>query len=257
VNAPAASVPAVADYNGVMDAKEIRLENLRILVDEVGGQRRLALRAGVNPAYLSQIMSERTARTMGDDVARRLERGTDKPRGWMDVRHGAAAPYAVPPGATAAAAREVDDLAAQYGSGATARLGPVSSPMLRLPLISWVTAGQWREVVDNFQPGDAEQWVETTKRVGRSAFALRVRGDSMEPRCPDGAIIVVDPEREAVNGSLVVVRLQDDAEATFKRLVVEGGRRFLAPLNPRYPVIEIDGPAVICGVVRQVLIDLD
>jgi len=254
VNALAETTPDAADYNGTMDAKEIRLENLRLLIDEVGGQRRLALRAGVNPAYLSQIVSERTARTMGDDVARRLERGTDKPRGWMDVRH---APYGVPAGAATAAAREVDDLAAQYGSAAQARLAPVAAPMARVPLISWVTAGQWREVVDNFQPGDAEQWVETTKRVGHSAFALRVRGDSMEPRCPDGAVIVVDPEREAVNGSLVVVRLQDDAEATFKRLVIEGGRRFLAPLNPRYPVIEITGPAVVCGVVRQVLIDLD
>jgi SOS-response transcriptional repressor LexA len=156
----------------------------------------------------------------------------------------------------------VDDVAAQYGAragGAPApgELAPAPPFTSRLPVISWVTAGHWREAVDSFQPGDADAWVETTKRVGRSAFALRVRGDSMEPRCPDGAVIVVDPEREAVNGSLVVVRLDEDREATFKRLVIEGGRRFLAPLNPRYPVLEITGPATICGVVRQVLIDLD
>jgi len=251
------AAPVATDYNGPMDAKEIRLENLKLLILEVGGQRRLALRAGVNPAYLSQILSARTARKMGDDVARRLERGTDKSRGWMDVRHEPVPAYRVPQAAPAAGVREVDDLAAQYGSAARSQLRPLAEPRGRVPLISWVTAGQWREVVDNFQPGDAEQWVETTKRVGAAAFALRVRGDSMEPRCPDGATIIVDPERDAVNGSLVVVRLQDDAEATFKRLVIEGGRRFLAPLNPRYPVIEITGPAVICGVVRQVLIDLD
>jgi SOS-response transcriptional repressor LexA len=256
VTAPAASAPPATDYNGAMDAKEIRLVNLRVLIAEAGGQRQLARRTGVNPAYLSQILSERTARKMGDDVARRLERGTDKSRGWMDVLHEGPG-YHVPRPDEAGAVREVDDLAAGYGAGAQPQLSRAAPPMLRVPLISWVTAGQWREVVDNFQPGDAEQWIDTTKRVGASAFALRVRGDSMEPRCPDGAIIIVDPEREAVNGSLVVVRLQDDAEATFKRLVMEGGRRFLAPLNPRYPVIEITGPAVVCGVVRQVLIDLD
>jgi len=246
-------------FNQQMDAKEIRLRNLRELVAEAGGQRKLAARTGVNPAYLSQILSARTRRRMGDDVARRLEQGMKMPHGWMDVVHEgpAARPYRVPERPAAAGVREVDDVAAQYGSGRGGRLDAAPAVAGRVPLISWVTAGHWREVVDNFQPGDAERWIDTTKRVGRSAFALRVRGDSMEPRCPDGAVIVVDPEREAVNGSLVVVRLQDDAEATFKRLVIEGGRRFLAPLNPRYPVIEITGPAVVCGVVRQVLIDLD
>jgi len=109
----------------------------------------------------------------------------------------------------------------------------------------------------DFQAGDAESWVETTKRVGAAAFALKVVGDSMEPTCPNGAIIIVDPEREAKNGSLVVVRLTNDEAATFKKLVIEGGRRFLAPLNPRYPVLEATNPSTICGVVRQVLIDLD
>lgn len=243
-----------------MDAKEIRLRNLRRLIEEAGGQRRLASRGRVNPAYLSQILSERTRRSMGAEVARRLEQGMGKPHGWMDVLHdgpvGGTRPYRVPPPAPPDGVREVDDIAAAYGSGA-GRLEAGPGVSARVPLVSWVTAGRWCEAVDNFQPGDAEEWVDTTKRVGGGAFALRVRGDSMEPRCPDGAVIIVDPERDAVNGSLVVVRLQADAEATFKKLVVEGGRRFLAPLNPRYPVLEITGPAVICGVVRQILIDLD
>jgi SOS-response transcriptional repressor LexA len=247
-----------------MDAKEIRLRNLRELIREAGGQRKLAALARVNPAYLSQILSARTRRQMGDVVARRLEQGTGKPHGWMDTLHpgprAASRPYRVPERAAAAGVREVDDVSAQYGAGrggGAPELEPAPLGTARLPLVSWVTAGHWREVVDSFQPGDADDWVETTKRVGPSAFALRVRGDSMEPRCPDGAIIVVDPDREAVNGSLVVVRLDKDEEATFKRLVIEGGRRFLAPLNPRYPVLEITGPATVCGVVRQVLIDLD
>lgn len=249
--------------NGAMDAKEIRLRNLRELIREAGGQRKLAALARVNPAYLSQILSARTRRQMGDVVARRLEAGLGKPHGWMDILHPAPEvrrPYRVPERPLPAGVREVDDVAAQYGAGRAARpagLEPAPAVTTRLPLISWVTAGHWRAVIDSFQPGDADAWVETTKRVGPSAFALTVRGDSMEPRCPDGAIIVVDPDREAVNGSLVVVRLDKDEEATFKRLVIEGGRRFLAPLNPRYPVLEITGPATICGVVRQVLIDLD
>ncbi len=243
-----------------MDAKAIRLYNLKRLIAEAGGQKKLAQRAGVSPAYLSQIVSTRTPRKMGDNVARRLERGMEKPHGWMDVMleippqaAQAAAAYRVPRRG-AGAVREIDNPAALYGVGSIAG---GAAMVARVPLISWVAAGRWSEAVDSYQPGDAEAWVETTKRVGHSAFALRVKGDSMEPTCPDGSVIIVDPEREANNGALVVVRLDDDAEATFKKLMVEGGRRYLAPINPRYPVLEVSGPATICGVVRQVLIDLD
>ncbi|MDH5528135.1 MAG: S24 family peptidase [Nitrospirota bacterium] len=239
-----------------MDAKTIRRHNLTILISEAGGQKKLAGRTGVNPAYLSQILSRKTLRTMGDDVARRLERGMSKPHGWMDVMHEYGYSFSASASGVggAVAAREVDDVRARYGGAGFSGPPPIAA---RVPLISWVAAGRWGEVASSFQPEDASAWVDTTKRIGPTAFALRVHGDSMEPKCPEGSIIVVDPDREAVNGSLVVVRLDEDDAATFKKLVVEGGRRYLAPLNPRYPVLEINGPATICGVVRQILIDLD
>lgn len=242
-----------------MDAKSIRLENLRLLIQEIGSQKKLAHQAGVNPAYLSQILSKRTPRTMGDDVARRLERGMKKSHGWMDTL---GEPVSLSryqsQGQQRSALREVDDVRSGYGRHRTPE-GVDAGPrfVANVPLVSWVTAGQWAEVVDNFHPGDADEWVDTTKKVGEGAFALRVRGDSMEPKCPDGAVIIVDPEQKPENGSLVVVRLENDREATFKKLVIDGRRRYLEPLNTRYPVLEITGPATICGVVRQVLIDLD
>ncbi|OSM00242.1 putative HTH-type transcriptional regulator for conjugative element SXT [Magnetofaba australis IT-1] len=128
----------------------------------------------------------------------------------------------------------------------------------RLPLISWVQAGNWSDVVDTYQPNDAETWIDVTKRFGENAFALRVVGDSMEPQAPEGSIILVDPARQAVNNSLVVARLDDEMQATFKQLIIEGGQYLLKPLNPRYPIMDLTGrPVTICGVVRQIVIDLD
>lgn len=48
-----------------------------------------------------------------------------------------------------------------------------------------------------------------------------------------------------------MVRLDDEHEATFKQLVVEGGQRFLRALNPAWPdpIIQIDDNATLCGVV--------
>ena len=136
--------------------------------------------------------------------------------------------------------------------------GPHLGPDLRgkVPLISWVQAGHWCEISDQFPPGDAERWEVTTARVSASAFALRIEGDSMEPAIPRGSIVIVDPAVEATNGRVVVVRQNGDSEATIKRLVIEGGVKYLKPDNPRYPIMEMRTDAVISGVAIKVELDL-
>ncbi len=128
-------------------------------------------------------------------------------------------------------------------------------------MISWVQAGAWAEIIDNHAPGDAEEWRLTTAKVSPQAFALRVVGDSMtnphgSPSIPEGYIIIVDPNKHANNGDLVVARLDDSMEATFKKLVIDGSKHYLKPLNPAYPVIEINGNCTICGKVVKVELDL-
>ena len=66
---------------------------------------------------------------------------------------------------------------------------------------------------------------------------------------PEGMVILVDPEVEATNGKLVVAKLESDNEATFKKYVVDAGRKFLKALNPHWPMTEINGNCKIIGVV--------
>jgi SOS-response transcriptional repressor LexA len=123
------------------------------------------------------------------------------------------------------------------------------SPVTEIPLISWVQAGQWACAEDPYPVGAAERMIRTFETVGESAFGLRVQGDSMEPTFPAGCIIIVDPSRDARNGSYVVVRLDDSTEATFKQLIFDGPVRYLKPLNPRYPIMQINSDTTVCGVV--------
>ena len=120
-----------------------------------------------------------------------------------------------------------------------------------VPLISRVRAGAFEESIDNYQPGDAEQWLAAPKACGPRTIALHVEGESMEPRYQNADIIYVDPDVDPVHGKDVVVRLEDRGEVTFKRLVIEGERRYLKPLNPNWPerIIEVSGDARIVGVV--------
>lgn len=130
-----------------------------------------------------------------------------------------------------------------------------------VPLISWVQAGAWQPVADPYQPGDFEELVKVDRRYSNMAFALRVNGDSMQSphgdSFPPGSIIIVEPDQAPRNGSYVVVRLEDEQEATFKQLVIEGSKRYLKPLNPRYPIIEVTSEATICGVVRQMVMHFE
>ena len=80
-------------------------------------------------------------------------------------------------------------------------------------------------------------------------YALRVLGDSMEPEFPDGCIVIVDPGYIAKDGSFVIVEYAGDV--FFRRLAVEGERRFLEPLNPKYGRFELLPPFTIRGGVVQ------
>jgi SOS-response transcriptional repressor LexA len=71
----------------------------------------------------------------------------------------------------------------------------------------------------------------------------------MEPRYHNGDFIFVGPGIPPAHGSDVVVRLENSHEATFEQLVIEGSRRYLKPLNPRFPVMEITTDAQVVGVV--------
>lgn len=132
--------------------------------------------------------------------------------------------------------------------------------LARVPVISWVKAGEWSEVEDTFEPGDADDWAITSANVGRNAFALRVVGDSMTSpyglSIPEGAVIIVEPDAEPINGSIVVAKLTDTQEATVKRLVIDGPNKYLKPLNPAYAPIPINGNCRIVGVAKKIEMDL-
>lgn len=124
----------------------------------------------------------------------------------------------------------------------------------KVPLISWVQAGAFCQAPDLFAPGDAEEWLLSVQKLGPHAYALRVNGDSMTApygrSYPDGCIIFVDPDCPITNGCRVIAKLPDTNEATFKCYVEDAGKKFLKPLNPQYPTIEITDTMLLCGVVK-------
>ncbi|ROW38677.1 LexA family transcriptional repressor [Citrobacter europaeus] len=139
--------------------------------------------------------------------------------------------------------------------------GNLITKMRRIPVLSWVQAGQFTECKAAEVFSEVDKWVETSLRIGDSSFALEVKGDSMTnpnglPTIPEGATVIVDPDAEPLNGKIVVARLDGTNEATVKKLVIDGPQKFLVPLNPRYPNISINGNCLIIGVVKGVQYEL-
>lgn len=72
---------------------EIRRANLQIAIKRAGNAAKLATLAGASAAYFSQIKTgaleskTKKPKTMGDDVAERIEVAINVPAGWMDVEH--------------------------------------------------------------------------------------------------------------------------------------------------------------------------
>ncbi len=218
----------------------IRLINLQHLIKEAGGPARAAELLEMERSQLSQIAGRNPTRNIGSDMARRIETAWGKPKGWLD--------------------REQNLQLGLEQPKADYNTEPGPALPREVPLISWVQAGQWRDVIDNLQPGDAYKRIPTTVKVGPAAYALRIVGDSMtnphgSPSFPEGTVIILDPEREAAPNKYVVVRQRGDTEVTFKQLVRDGGRYYLKPLNPRYPILEMADDAVICGVLVQAVMD--
>lgn len=63
--------------------RRFRRENLLRLVAECGGTRNLATKTGTVDTHLIAIQKGR--RSMGDDLAEKLEAGMAKPFGWLDL----------------------------------------------------------------------------------------------------------------------------------------------------------------------------
>lgn len=130
----------------------------------------------------------------------------------------------------------------------------VNNPKDKYPLIDWVSAGAWCEAIEPYSIDEIDEWYETDAHVEGQAFWLRVKGDSMtSPQglsIPEGMLVLVDTGREPKNGSLVIAKLTDANEATFKKLVIDEGmgQKYLQPLNPTHSRVAINGNCKIIGV---------
>lgn len=115
----------------------------------------------------------------------------------------------------------------------------------RIPVITYVQAGVWTETSEIRECDGNMAYITTDLDLGQRAFAIVIRGNSMEPEFTEGDLVLIDPDEPLHPGDFVVAK-NGEEEATFKKYRPRGysedGQEIfeLAPLNDDYPTMRSD-----------------
>lgn len=197
----------------------------------------LARRVGVTGVYISRIMQGKVVPS--DDVIYKLCRSLDlELEELILLAHYEKAPAEVKPIFRRLARHTPSEFLGSdtgFDNIEVSGLGHGFS----IPVVGMVRAGSFMSSEDGGYPaGSADGYVYTDTK-GKNLFAVRVVNDSMEPDFREGDVLIVNPNLEAKNGDYVIAKLVDENEATFKKLIIHGGKGsrrllILRPLNSRY-----------------------
>jgi repressor LexA len=113
---------------------------------------------------------------------------------------------------------------------------PNRKTFTQVPVLGTVHAGTFLEQIE-----DANDYIYINTDVTRNkkCFALKVKGDSMEPSgIVEGDTIVVSKGEFPSNGDIVVALV--DNESAVKMFYKEKGKTFLKSTNPKYPTLSSD-----------------
>ncbi|POV93649.1 DNA-binding protein [Aeromonas sp. ASNIH8] len=115
----------------------------------------------------------------------------------------------------------------------------------RIPVISYVQAGVWTAPNEIRECDGNMAYITTDLDLGQRAFAIVIRGNSMEPEFTEGDLVLIDPDEPIHPGDFVVAK-NGEEEATFKKYRPRGysedGKEIfeLAPLNDDYATMRSD-----------------
>ena len=92
---------------------------------------------------------------------------------------------------------------------------------------------------------------------GKEYFAVKIEGNSMEPKYLDGDVLIVLKQNTCENKQDCIVMVNGD-DGTFKRVFITEEGITLQPLNPEYVSVSytnqevIEKPVKILGVVKEI-----
>lgn len=126
--------------------------------------------------------------------------------------------------------------------------GPKSLFKIRkMPIIEWHEVLLYPQAIDL----TTKAWTLSDMDLHPDSFALVVNNDSMEPRYPEGTIIIVDKSQKPQNKDFALIYLKDKNCIIFKQIIYLDGEVYARGLNPSYQTLSLSQDATIIGKVVQ------
>lgn len=191
----------------MIDIAKIRLENFEKIRLKFSSNAELARTLKRSPQQINDMLSGK--KSFGPKIARYIETTLKLPSGYMDEP------------------QNLEKTKLAEGK--------------KIPVLSFVQAGLPTDSGQNCY----DEWLDVAEDTPENAYALRIRGQSMEPAFHEGQVVIVNPNISPRPGDYVVVRLDshDMNEATMKQYAVTGIDAYghdifeLRPLNPLFPTL--------------------
>jgi len=234
-------------------------EQLKLTLDEVSS------RVGFSKPYLSTIETGRVKNPPGDDLLRKLEKLLNfEPGLLIHIAHMEKMPSDIRIGYESAEAEnkkwrqfiknlirkkssidQIDRFLSESNLNIEQQRPALAAGKM-VPVINKVAAGYPNDFDDlDYPVGIADDYVRCPGLHDPNAFAVRVVGDSMEPKFKEGDIVVFSPAAEVSNGDDCFVRFTTPHETTFKRVFFEPDNKVrLQPRNENYSPIIVDGQRI-------------
>lgn len=127
---------------------------------------------------------------------------------------------------------------------------------VRIPIIGTIACGTPILAEQNIDGYTTELFDEEPE--DGTLFALKCQGDSMEPKIPNGATVIVHLQPTVEDDEIAAVLVDDNEEATLKRVKHVGNQVMLMPENKKYDPILLnkENPGRILGKVVKVSYNL-
>lgn len=117
---------------------------------------------------------------------------------------------------------------------------------LKIPILGEIACGNPIYASENFS---GFRYESPDNLPSGNLIYLEAKGDSMEPTIPDGSYVLIREQPEVEYGEIAAVLVNDDSEATLKRVRKQGEVVVLTPDNSDYEPIIVteDNPVRIIG----------
>ncbi len=116
---------------------------------------------------------------------------------------------------------------------------PTYFTSVRMPVIDWELIVDWIDNQGANIKGKLTKWISTEKEIGYNSFALPISTDSFGLAFRKGSMIIVDPERNPLDGDLVLLRIQGDKDILLKQFLVDGVDTYMRSVNPEMKGMEL------------------